>query len=152
MINADPRHRTMALAGALTTLLLVVAACSSGTPSSAPASTQAASEGTDASGSAAASESAAASSAEGPTVTITGFSSFGTEEITVPAGAQLTVANNSGASHTFTEGENGGAAPDARVDETIAADASVTIDFPEPGDYNVTCLFHSSMNMVVHVE
>ena len=64
----------------------------------------------------------------------------------------LTVINNSSAPHTFTEGENGNAAADARVDEQIAVGASVPVTFPEPGDYNVTCLFHSAMNMVVHVE
>ena len=100
----------------------------------------------------AASESAAESTAAGPSVTITSTSSFGAAEVTVPAGQTLTVINNSSAPHTFTEGENGNAAADARVDEQIAVGASVPITFPEPGDYNVTCLFHSAMNMVVHVE
>ena len=89
---------------------------------------------------------------EGPSITITSTSSFGATEVTVPAGATLTVINNSSAPHTFTEGENGGEADNARVAEDIAVGASVPVTFPEPGDYNVTCLFHSSMNMVVHVE
>ena len=112
----------------------------------ASAATQTASE------SVAASESAAESTAEGPSITITSTSSFGAADVTVPAGETLTVINNSGAPHTFTEGENGNAAADARVDEQIAVGASVPVSFPEPGDYNVTCLFHPGMNMVVHVE
>ena len=99
-----------------------------------------------------AAESAAESTGEGPSVTITSTSSFGATEVTVPAGQTLTVINNSSSPHTFTEGENGGEADNARVNEDIAAGASVQVSFPEPGDYNVTCLFHPSMNMVVHVE
>ena len=85
-------------------------------------------------------------------MTITSTSSFGATEVDVPAGETLTVINNSSAPHTFTEGENGGEAENARVNEDIAVGASVEVTFPEPGDYNVTCLFHSAMNMVVHVE
>ena len=151
MINTDPRHRRLALGAGLTSLLLVAAACATAAPTSAPAS-EAASVSAAASESMAASESAAESAAGMATVTITGSSSFGVDEITVPAGETLTVVNDSSASHTFTEGENGAAAADARVDEQIAAGASTEIEFPDPGDYNVTCLFHPSMNMVVHVE
>jgi plastocyanin len=89
---------------------------------------------------------------EGPSITITSTSSFGSSEVTVPAGQALTVINNSSAPHTFTEGENGGEADDPRVNEDIETGATVEVSFPEPGDYNVTCLFHQSMNMVVHVE
>lgn len=145
----------MALGTGLSGLLLVAAACTSGAPSSAPASTEQASEAASAAASedmAASASAAASEGGAGPTVTITGLSSFGTDEITVAAGEQLTVVNSSGVSHTFTEGQNGGEADNPRVNEQIAADASVAVEFPEPGDYNVTCLFHSSMNMVVHVE
>jgi plastocyanin len=62
------------------------------------------------------------------------------------------VDNVSTAPHTFTEGEDGEEAADARVNEEIAVGATVEVRFPGPGDYNVTCLFHPSMNMVVHVE
>lgn len=149
MTDTPSTRRLPALAAGLGTLLILLAACSTATSSSSAASqSQAASD----SASAAASESAAESAGTGATITITGTSSFGTGEITVPAGQQLTVINQSGAPHTFTEGENGAAAADARVNEDIGNGATVAISFPEPGDYNVTCLFHSSMNMVVHVE
>jgi plastocyanin len=138
----SPR-RISALAAGLGTLLLVAAACSSG---ASPSVSAAASESV-ASASAGASEGSA-----GPSVTISGTSSFGTDEITVPAGETLTVTNASTFPHTFTEGTDGVAADDARVDESIAAGDSVQVTFPEPGDYNVTCLVHPGMNMVVHVE
>ena len=38
------------------------------------------------------------------------------------------------------------------MNEDIRVGETVEVSFPEPGDYNVTCLFHSPMNMVVHVE
>jgi plastocyanin len=149
MTDTAPTRRLPALAAGLGTLVILLAACSSATSSSAAASE---SEAASAAASESAAESAAESMGTGATITITGSSSFGTDEITVPAGEELTVINESGAPHTFTEGENGGAAADARVNEDIAAGETVTVSFPEPGDYNVTCLFHSSMNMVVHVE
>ena len=148
MTNTHPAHRRLLLAAGLGSLLIVLAACSTAASSSESAS-QAASQ--SASSSTAASKSAAESPA-GPTVTITGFTSFGVGEITVPSGEQLTVVNDSSSTHTFTEGENGEKAADARVNEQIAAGSSATIDFPDPGDYHITCLFHAAMNMVVHVE
>jgi plastocyanin len=146
MLNTDPMRRRLALGAGIASLVLAASACASTGSSSAPAATATTAQ------SMAASESAAESTAEGPSITITSTSSFGATEVTVPAGETLTVINNSSAPHTFTEGENGNAAADARVDEQIAVGASVPVTFPEPGDYNVTCLFHSAMNMVVHVE
>ena len=146
MLNSGPMRRRLALGAGIASLVLAASACATTGSSSAPAATATTAE------SMAASESAAASMGEGPSVTITSTSSFGATEATVPAGATLTVINNSSAPHTFTEGENGGEADDARVNEDIATGATVQVSFPEPGDYNVTCLFHSSMNMVVHVE
>ncbi|MEP6469570.1 MAG: plastocyanin/azurin family copper-binding protein [Chloroflexota bacterium] len=149
MINPHPAHRRLLLTAGLGSLLIILGACSTAASSSESAS-QAASQ--SAAASSAVSESAAESTPAGPTVTITGFTSFGVSEITVPSGEQLTVVNDSSSNHTFTEGENGEKAADARVNEEIAAGSSATVDFPEPGDYHVTCLFHSAMNMVVHVE
>ena len=146
MLKSGPMRRRLALGAGIASLVLAASACATTGSSSAPAATATTAE------SVAASESAAESMAEGPSVTITSTSSFGATEATVPAGATLTVINNSSAPHTFTEGENGGEADDARVNEDIATGATVEVTFPEPGDYNVTCLFHSSMNMVVHVE
>ena len=100
----------------------------------------------------AASESAAESMGTGPSITITSISSFGAAEVTVPAGETLTVINNAAFPHTFTEGTNGVAADNARVNEQIPVGETVQVSFPEPGDYDITCLFHPAMHMVVHVE
>jgi plastocyanin len=150
MTNTDPRLRRFALSAGLSSLLIALAACTSGTSSSAPATSQTASQST--AESAAASESAKESEAVGPKVTITTTASFGVDEITVPAGEQLTVANGMRVPHTFTEGENGTKAADARVNEQIEPGEQEVIDFPEPGDYHITCLIHAVMNLVVHVE
>ena len=150
MLNTDPMRRRLALGAGLVSLVLAASACANGGSSSAPAATESAAESTAASESAA--ESAAESTAEGASITITSSSSFGATEVTVPAGETLTVINNSGFPHTFTEGENGGEADNARVAEDIPTGETVEVSFPEAGDYNVTCLFHSIMNMVVHVE
>jgi len=41
----------------------------------------------------------------------------------------------------------------ARVTATrIAGGASAAVTFDAAGDYQITCLIHGSMNMVVHVE
>ena len=134
-------------------LLLIAAACSSAATSTpSAASPSAASESSAASASDGASESAGESGGGAATITITGSSSFGTEEITVAAGEDVTIVNNSSVSHTFTEGENGGEAEDPVVNETIPAGSQAVVQFADPGDYHVTCLFHSTMNMEVHVQ
>jgi plastocyanin len=150
MTNTHPARRRLVLAAGLGSLLIILGACSSAASPSAPAS-QAASQSAAAS-TAAASESAEESAGSGPTVTITGFTSFGVSEITVDAGQDLTVVNDSSSDHTFTEGQNGKEATDSVVNQQIEAGETETVVFEEPGDYNVTCLFHSAMNMVVHVE
>jgi plastocyanin len=152
MPHTHPMRRRLALGAGIASVVLAVSACASGSSTSEPATTPSAAESTAASESVAASESAAASMGEGPSITITSSSSFGAPEVTVPAGQTLTVINNSSAPHTFTEGQNGAEADDARVAEDIPTGETVEVSFPEPGDYDVTCLFHSSMNMVVHVE
>jgi plastocyanin len=150
MTNTHPAHRRLLLAAGLGSLLIILGACSSAA-SNSEAGSQAASQSAAASR-AAASESAEESADSGPTVTITGFTSFGVSEITVAAGEELTIVNESGSNHTVTEGQNGEEAADATVNEQINAGSSATVVFDEPGDYNVTCLFHAVMNMVVHVE
>jgi plastocyanin len=152
MINTLPAHRRLLLAAGLGSLLLILGACSSA--ASSESASQAASQSAAASTetSMEASESAEESTESGPTVTITGFTSFGVSEITVDAGEELTVVNDSSSDHTFTEGQNGEKEADASVNEEIDAGDSATVVFDEPGDYDITCLFHSAMNMVVHVE
>jgi plastocyanin len=88
--------------------------------------------------------------AEVQTVVITDLS-FGDPEITVAAGDVMFV-NRDEVPHTVTEGQNGAAAPGARVDVLVEAGASASVTFDEPGDYRITCLFHSEMRLLVHVE
>jgi plastocyanin len=152
---AVPRSRRFPAITAALGLLLVAAACApAGTSSTQSAAASSGDASESAAASSGASESAAASGdgSGAATVTITGSSSFGADELTVAAGEDVTVINNSSVSHTFTEGQNGGEADEPVVNETIPSGAQAVVQFPDPGDYEVTCLFHSNMNMVVHVE
>lgn len=83
------------------------------------------------------------------TITISG-TSFG-DEVTVAAGDAVAFMNQDSFGHTVTEGTNGTAAADACVDEPIAAGATVVVTFDEPGDYQITCKIHPSMETVIHV-
>lgn len=75
--------------------------------------------------------------------------SFGAPEITVAVG-DVTFINEDSLPHTVSEGENGEAFLNARFDEFVDVGDSVTVAFAEPGDYLITCLFHSEMSLVVH--
>ena len=72
--------------------------------------------------------------------------------MTISAGEAVAFANNSSLGHTVTEGPNGTPVSGACVDEPIAAGASVRGNLNEPGDYDITCTIHSSMQTVVHVQ
>ena len=145
--------RTPTLLALLAALILVLAACT-GTGSGATAESSASVEESAAASTA---ESMAASSepseggGNGQTVNLTGFA-FEPTEITVSVGDTVTFVNEDSAPHTVTEGTDGNAADDASFDEQVSAGDSVEITFDEAGDIDVTCLFHSQMNMVVHVE
>ena len=154
MHQTDPTHRPM-MAGlaALAILALALAACGGGaSPSgaaSAPAASQAASEEPMVSEEPAASEPAG----NGETITITNATSFGgVDELSVAVGTTVTFVNDSSFPHTVTNGTDGQALADAAFDEQLPADATVTITFDEAGEFPITCVFHSVMNMVVTVE
>lgn len=121
-------------------ILLLIAACNAPATATPPAEADAtdATDATDAAG------------GDATTVTISDFD-FG-DDITVPAGTTVTFANEDGAAHTVTEGTDGEAAVAAAFDEEVASGASVDVTFDEPGTYDVTCRFHSTMNMTVTVE
>jgi plastocyanin len=139
----------LGLTAGLGSLLLVAAACTSGTTSASPSASTSASASTAASESEAASQSAAA----GQKIVITTTANFGgVAEITVKAGEPLTVSNGMTVPHTFTEGENGQAATNPIVNEIIQPGSEVQVTFPDKGDFHVTCRFHQAMNLVVHVE
>ena len=146
-------HRPTALGASLGALVLALAACSSSSPAASVGGGQ--SEGPGASQGGTASQGAArcevtAGATAAATNTITS-SNFG-EAVTISAGEAVTFTNNDSFGHTVTEGTGGQATADACVDEPIAAGASVTVTFNEPGDYDITCTIHSSMQTVVHVQ
>lgn len=149
---ARPMPTTISL---LAALLLALAACTAETAATAEssASAEASVASAEASTEASSEESAEASEGEGgaTTVMLTNFE-FDPAEITVNVGDTVTFMNHDSAPHTVTEGTNGNAADDARFDEEVSGGESVEITFDEAGDYDVTCLFHGNMNMVVHVE
>ena len=144
------RIRSLSLTALLAVLVLILAACGSGTPSATDAPSEAASEAP----SQAASESAAPSedgSAEGATVRIDG-SAFDPAELTVAVGTEVTWVNADAFGHTVTEGTDGQAVADPIVDEPIDQNGSVSVTFDEPGMYEITCAIHPSMQMTVIVE
>jgi plastocyanin len=134
---------------AVTLALVVVgalAACASPAASTAePEPTQAADE----SQSPATEESQAAGGGE--TVSLDG-SRFSPAELTIPAGTEVTFENGDSFAHTVTEGTDGTPVDDPIVDEDIAAGATVSVMFDEPGTYEITCRIHPSMQMTVTVE
>ncbi|HEX2141047.1 MAG TPA: plastocyanin/azurin family copper-binding protein [Candidatus Limnocylindria bacterium] len=148
--HAPRRRRSPAVLAALISLLLVLAACASAATDAASAEPSEAAS-TEASASTAASEGAEPSDGAAQEVSING-TSFGADEITVAVGDTVTYTNHSSLPHTVTEGTDGNTADGARFNEDLPAGESVEITFEEAGDYDVTCLFHSNMNMVVHVE
>jgi plastocyanin len=149
MIHPQAARWRLGVAAGLGSLVLVAAACASGS------STQSASASASASSvaSTGASSSASPSAATGQKIVISTTTNFGgVKEITIKAGEALTVSNASPVPHTFTEGENGQAASNPVVNETIQPGDDVQVTFPDAGDFHVTCLFHQVMNLEVHVQ
>jgi plastocyanin len=147
-------HRSGPVLPALAALALLLAACGNADPASdeppdsVPASVAAApSEEPEAS---VATEPSAATE-DGVTVTLSGFA-FSTGELVVPAGTEVTFENADSAAHTVTEGTDGRPASDPIINAQLGAEATTTFAFDEPGEYEITCLFHPSMNMTVVVE
>jgi plastocyanin len=75
--------------------------------------------------------------------------SFGVPEITVAVG-KVTFINADTVPHTVTEGHDGVAAPNARFDMVVGVGESIQVTFAQPGDYRITCLFHSEMHLLAH--
>ncbi len=139
----------------LAALVLALAACTAQTGASAESTASADESTASTEASMEESEEASAEASEdggqAMQVDLVNFA-FDPTEITVSVGDTVRFVNGDTAAHTVTEGTNGSAADDARFDEQVAAGESVEITFDEAGDYDVTCLFHANMNMVVHVE
>ena len=112
-------------------LILVLAACSSGTESS-----DASGGGDDGGGDA------------GETVSLEG-GAFSPATLTISAGTTVTFTDTTG--HTVTEGTDGTAVDDPIVDEEGGADP-IEVTFDEAGTYDLTCKIHPSMHMTITVE
>lgn len=148
------RRPTM-IGASLSAFVLVLAACSSASPSESAAAES--SQGAEPSQVATSSEAGAAARCEltadaspSATITIAG-SSFG-DAVTISAGQAVAFTNSDSVGHTLTEGTGGQAASDACVDEPIEAGETEVVTFKEPGDYDITCKIHSTMQTVVHVQ
>lgn len=155
-------RRWMALAaGAILTLAL--AACSSAA-SPTPGSNVAASMSTAGVASATPTASAVPSASQAAsarcvatpdaspnaTIKIASFA-FGAA-VTIPVGQVVAFTNQDAVAHTVTEGTGGQAADNACVDELAGAGSSVIVTFNQPGDYQITCKIHHTMQTVVHVQ
>jgi plastocyanin len=131
---------------ALASLVLVLAACSSSSPSEAPGSQAASSQPPASQG--AASQPAAS---QATNVTLSGLA-FSVAEITVPVGS-LTFVNADSVTHVLAEGENGVEVASPRVQKvSINGGTQGDLVFTVAGDYHITCTVHHQMNMVVHVQ
>jgi plastocyanin len=144
-----PRSFPVLIAG----LALALAACGGTAPS--PAASEPAEEPSEPSqvASAAPSEAAEPSEAAGEeaTVRLSQFA-FDPEELTIAVGTEVSFVNADAAAHTVTEGTDGVAADDPIIDEELTQNAATSFTFDEAGTYEITCLFHPSMNMTIVVE
>ena len=124
------------IVAAVASLILILAACSSSSPSEAPGSQGAASQ----------------PAASQPTsVALTGLA-FSVSEITVPVGS-LTFINGDGVPHILAEGEDGTEVSQPRVQKvSINGGSEGDLVFTVAGDYHITCTVHPQMNMEVHVQ
>ena len=137
-------------------LILVLAACGGTTPSNDAADaptdspSQVASTAPSADESSEAAERSEAAAAE-ETVRLSQFA-FEPAKLTIAAGTEVSFVNADAAPHTATEGVDGVAVDDPIIDEEMEQNGSASVTFDEPGTYEITCRFHSSMNMTIVVE
>ena len=76
----------------------------------------------------------------------------GVPALTVPVGTTVTWTNVDLIDHTATEYLDGFAKPDARFDIELAPEANGSYTFDEAGTYEVGCVPHPAMQMLVIVE
>jgi plastocyanin len=72
------------------------------------------------------------------------------QEITVPPGTTVVWTNEDAFQHTVTSGTRGD--PSGLFDQSLAAGASFSFTFDEPGTYNYYCRIHGNMNGTVVVQ
>lgn len=76
----------------------------------------------------------------------------GVPVLTVPLGTTVTWTNLDSLDHSATEYLNGFPKPDARFDLELAPGASGSYAFTESGTYEVGCVPHPAMQMLVIVD
>lgn len=76
----------------------------------------------------------------------------GVPALTIPVGTTVTWTNRDAIDHTATEYLNGFSKPDARFDLELTPGASGSYTFDEAGTYEVGCVPHPPMQMLVIVE
>ncbi len=76
----------------------------------------------------------------------------GVPALTVSVGTTVTWTNRDAIDHTATEYLNGFSKPDARFDLELTPGASGSYTFDEAGTYEVGCVPHPPMQMLVIVE
>jgi len=152
MTDHLPRSlRPMTTVAALASLVLVLAACSSSSPSEAPGSQAATSQPPASQAATSQPPASQPPASQATSVTISGLA-FSVAEITVPVGP-LTFINEDSVGHLIAEGENGVEVANPRVQKvSINPNSQGDLVFTVAGDYNITCTIHKTMNMVVHVQ
>ena len=152
MTDHLPRSlRPMTTVAALASLVLVLAACSSSSPSEAPGSQAATSQPPASQAATSQPPASQPPASQATSVTISGLA-FSVAEITVPVGP-LTFINEDSVGHLIAEGENGVEVANPRVQKvSINPNSQGDLVFTAAGDYNITCTIHKTMNMVVHVQ
>ena len=73
-------------------------------------------------------------------------------DLTINVGDEVLFTNEDTFGHTVTEGTDGDAVEDPIVDDEITGRGDVRVTFDEAGTYEITCLFHPTMNMTITVE
>jgi len=76
----------------------------------------------------------------------------GVPAMTIPVGTTVTWTNQDPIDHTSTEYLNGFPKSNARFDLELAPEASGSYTFDEAGTYEVGCVPHPAMQMLVFVE
>ncbi|MEO7332777.1 MAG: plastocyanin/azurin family copper-binding protein [Gemmatimonadales bacterium] len=140
----QPPNRRLRTGVAAAALALALSAC--GASSASPTASHAPSASQPAAARCAVTPDATASA----TVQIAGRAFGG--EATVAAGEAVIFSNEDGLGHTVTEGTAGAAADAACVDLPLGGGQSLIVTFNSPGDYQITCRIHRTMQTVVHVQ
>jgi plastocyanin len=148
-------HRPMAIIS-IALLALALAGCtdgaSQGEPTESPGASEAAASDVPASRAPASDAPASDAPEAAQAEVMIEDASFIPEELTVTVGTEVTWVNGDSYEHTITEGTDGDPVEDPIVDEAIAADATVSVTFDQPGTYDITCEIHPTMQMTVVVE